>query len=212
VWRGCTGFVLRALGVRIADDAELARAENLVDGLCASMGVELPDIVLLDDDTRQALALGRTSRTGVLVVTTGLVRTLDPVHLEAVLAHELVHVKRADIAPATVAAAVCLPLATVFPVSGLVHSLAGRGREMHTDTLAVSVTRYPPGLREALVLMAEGPSPGPSSALARRAVARTTRWLWTVPLHETAEAAPAGDELIGDLDAPEVRVAALDEA
>jgi Zn-dependent protease with chaperone function len=211
VWRGCTSFVLRALGVRAGDEAELARADNLVDGLCASMGVELPDIVLLDDDARQALALGRTSRTGVLVVTSGLLETLDPVHLEAVLAHELVHIKRADIAPATVAAAICLPLSTLFPVSGLVHSLAGRGREMRTDTLAVAVTRFPPGLREALVLMAEGPAPNPSSPLKRRAVARTTRWLWTVPLPDASEGAAPGVDLVGELDAPEVRVAALDE-
>jgi Zn-dependent protease with chaperone function len=211
LWRGATPILLRALGARPGSEAELARAENLVDGLCATMGVDAPDIVVIEEWAREALALGRKSGAAVLVVTTGLLHALDPVALEGVLAHELVHVKRADIAPATMAAAVLLPVAMFFPVSGLVHILAGRGREFRTDRLAVAVTRFPPGLRDALVLMAEGPVPRAPSPLTRRGVARTTRWLWTVALPDT----PGGDvmrwDVGGDLDAPAVRVNALDE-
>jgi len=211
-WRRATGIVLRSLGVRDGDDAELARADNLVDGLCASMGVELPDIAVIDDDARQALAVGRKPAAATLVVTTGLLESLDPVALEGVLAHELVHIKRGDIAPATVAAAVLLPFSAVLPVSGAVHSLAGRGRELRTDTLAVAVTRYPPGLRDALVAMVEGPAPRAGSPLERGPVARTTRWLWTVALPETPDGPPMRAGAVGDLDAPAARVAALDEA
>jgi len=211
LWRGATRILLRALAVRPGGEAELARADNIVDGLCATMGVEPPDIVVMDEWARQAIALGRKSGAAVLVVTSGLLQSLDPVALEGVIAHELVHVKRADIAPATMAAAVLLPLATFLPVSGLVHGLAGRGREFRTDRLAVAVTRFPPGLREGLVLMADGPAPRVPSPLTRRGVARTTRWLWTVALPET----PGGDvmrwNVVGELDAPALRVAALDE-
>lgn len=215
VWRGATGIVLRALDVRDVDDSELARAENLVDGLCASMGVAPPDIFVVDEGARNALALGCRPDAAVLVLTSGLLHALDPVTLEAVLAHELVHVKRGDIAPATVAAAVLAPLAPFVPhVSEWVHALAGRGREFRTDRLAAAVTRYPPGLRDALVLMAEGPQARPSSPLAGRGVARTTRWLWTVTLADTTAGAPAPNVVLvpdGELDAPGVRIAALDE-
>jgi Zn-dependent protease with chaperone function len=211
LWRSATGIVVRALGARPGGDAELARAENLVDGLCATMGVEPPDIVVIEDWARQALALGRKSGAAVLVVTSGLLDSLDPVSLEGVLAHELVHVKRADIAPATMAAAVLLPVASFVPVAGLVHVLAGRGREFRTDRLAVAVTRYPPGLRDALVLMAEGPVPRAPSPMARRGVARTTRWLWTVALPEDRGGDVMRWDVEGELDAPGVRVAALAE-
>jgi len=211
LWRGATRILLRALGARPGDELELARADNLVDGLCATMGVEPPEIFVIDEWSRQALALGRKSGAAVLVVTSGLLQSLDPVALEGVLAHELVHVKRADVAPATMAAAMLLPVASLLPVSALVHSLAGRGREFRTDRLAVAVTRYPPGLREGLVLMAEGPLPQAPSPLARRGVARATRWLWTVALPE----APGGTVMrwdhAGELDAPALRVASLDE-
>lgn len=211
LWRGAARLLLRALGARPGNDDELARAENLVDGLCATMGLEAPDILVIDEWTRQALALGRRSGAAVLVVTTGLLESLDPVDLEGVLAHELVHVKRADIAPATMAAAMLLPVATFLPVSGLVHTLAGRGREFRTDRLAVAVTRFPPGLRDALVLMAEGPPPRAPSALARRGVARSTRWLWTVALPEPTGGDVMRWDVAGELDAPGVRVASLDE-
>jgi Zn-dependent protease with chaperone function len=211
VWRGATEFVVRALGARPGTEAELARAENLVDGLCATMGLEPPDILVIDEWARQALSLGRKSGAAVLVVTAGLLESLDPVCLEGVLAHELVHVKRADIAPATMATAILLPVAAMLPVSGLVHRLAGRGREFRTDRLAVAVTRYPPGLHDALVLMAEGPAPRVPSSLARRGVTRTTRWLWTVALPEVA----GGDVMQwgtpGELDAPALRVSTLAE-
>ena len=211
LWRGATRIVLGALGVRPGEDVELARAENLVDGLCATMGVDVPDIVIVDDRARRALALGRKSGAAVIVVTSGLLEALDPVALEGVLAHELVHVKRGDIAPATMAAAVLLPVATFFPVSDLVHGLAGRGREFRTDRLAAAVTRFPPGLRDGLVAMSEGPAPQAPSPLARRRVARTTRWLWTVALPDTPGGAVMRSDEVGELDAPAVRVAALDE-
>jgi Zn-dependent protease with chaperone function len=209
LWWGSTPMLLRALGTGGADEDEDPRVFNLVDGLCATMGLPFPDIQLLDDASPDALALGRRPDGAVLVLTTGLLESLDPVELEGVLAHELTHVKRGDIAPATVAAAAMLPVARIMPNAGsLVHRWAGRGREFDTDRLAVTVTRYPPGLRQALATMgkaANPPSGAVQSALATRPAVRLTRWLWTV--------APGGDLAgdVGELDAPAVRMAALDE-
>jgi heat shock protein HtpX len=147
-----------------------------------------------------------------LIVTTGLVDALDPVQLEGVLAHELMHVKCADIVPATMAAAVALPLVAVLPgMANMVHALAGRGREFRTDARAVGVTRYPPGLRQALAVMVDGPVPRSPSPLAGRGVAHVTRWLWTVSLPDAGgERRPQGN-VAGQLDDAGVRIAALDE-
>jgi len=212
LWWGSPRLLLRALGARAPGDDEIARAENLVDGLCASMGVAAPDLAVVDEAARDALAVGRRNGAATIVVTSGLLRALDPVALEAVLAHELTHIRRGDIAPATMAAALFLPFAAVVPgTPGLVHRLAGRGREFDTDQMAVTVTRYPPGLRDALALMAGGPAPCPPSPLAGRGVGRVTRWLWTVGLPEAPGAPSLTPDPIGELDAPLVRIAALDE-
>jgi Zn-dependent protease with chaperone function len=200
--------VLRSMRVEDVDADGMARLENLVDGLCATMGLTPPEVRTIEDSSVNAIVVGRRPDDAVLVVTTGLLTTLDPVALEGVLAHELTHVKNGDIAPATVAVAVLLPLA-VFSASvgDTVHRWAGRGREFRADADAVRVTRYPPGLRDALSTMASGGPARPSSPLAAGAMARATRWLWAVALP-----GPAGSGAgAGELDAPAARIAALDE-
>lgn len=205
VWFGGSRFVLSRLGGAPVEDDDVPRASNLVDGLCASMGLPMPELVLVDDVFRGALAVGRNEKFATLVLTTGMLRALDPVELEGVLAHELSHVKSGDVAAATMAAAVVLPFAALFSGSSeLVRRLAGSGREFAADGRAVSVTRYPPGLRDALVKMAAGPPP---STLRGSGTGRVFRWLWTV----VPELVAPGSS-VGDLDAPVTRVAALDEA
>jgi len=209
VWLGASSFVLRSLHARRADEKDLPSACNLVEGLCASMGLRLPAMWVVEDQVRDALAVGRGPRTAGLVLTSGLADALDPVAMEGVLAHELTHIKRCDIAPATMTAALLVPLAVFLPGTGaLVHRVAGRAREFDADRLAVTVTRYPPGLREALSEMVSGPPPSPRSRLAGSAVARATRWLWTV---ELPVAATTSSRVVGELDAVPVRIAALDE-
>jgi heat shock protein HtpX len=214
--RGAQRVLLRALRADMAEADGIARAENLVDGLCATMGLASPDVLVIDDDSRNAIAIGRRPGDAVLVVTSGLLATLPPESIEGVLAHELTHIKSGEVAPATVAAAVLLPLAAFAPSTGdIVHRWAGRGREFRADADAVRVTRYPPGLRHALATMIDGPQPGQRSGLTGTAVARATRWLWTVALPDPAAGdAPrpgAPDAAVGELDAVAVRIAALDE-
>ena len=206
LWRGALGLVLRALGVRLVDEDDVPGVANQVEGLCATMGLALPDLYLVEDERPDALALGGGGRTAV-VLTSGLLDGIDPVALEGVLAHELTHVKRGDVAPATAAAALALLLPVVPGPSGLVHRLAGRGREFQADAEAVRVTRFPPGLRQALGQMVAERPPG---ALSSRRAAKVTRWLWTVPL-PGADGRCEPADATGELDAPAGRRAALDE-
>jgi heat shock protein HtpX len=211
-WWGATPMLVRALHAEPADEDDHARVFNQVEGLCATMGLVLPAVCVVEDDARDALVIGRRRRVAFLIVTTGLVDSLDPVQLEGVLAHELVHVKCADIVPATMAAAVVLPFVNLLPgTANLVHTLAGRGREFRTDQRAVRVTRYPPGLRDALALMADGPMAHSPSPLAGRGISRVTRWLWTVSLADPDGGRPSAGGVAGGLDDAAVRISALDE-
>lgn len=223
VWVGCATAiwctagkrVLRAIGGSPARDGELVRVENLVEGLCATMGLSVPRLWLLEEPSPNAMALSLPRSEAVLVLTTGLVSGLDPIEIEGVLAHELTHVKRKEALSATLAASVMLILAPLVGdrAGDMVHAIAGRGREMRSDWEAVGVTRYPPGLRSALMRMADldpeasgTPASGEGPARLGRGL-YVTRWLWTAPVG----VARAGEELIGELDAPGVRIDALGE-
>ncbi len=174
-WGGVAATV-RLTGARPAGIDEQPRVHNLVDGLCAASGIPKPTLRVVDDDVPNALTVGLHPRRTTIVVTTGLVSSLGRIELEAVLAHELSHVKAHDILPATVAVTALGPVAVLFPPAArLPFWGAGDTREPLADLAAVALTRYPPGLISALEKIAAGSG---EAAPVRRARARATDHLW----------------------------------
>lgn len=86
-----------------ADEHTYARLHNLVEGLCIASGLPKPRIYVIDDVAPNAFATGRSPKHAAIAVTTGLLEMMTRVELEAVLAHELSHIKNNDIAVATLA-------------------------------------------------------------------------------------------------------------
>jgi Zn-dependent protease with chaperone function len=208
VWSSAPRTVLAALGARPSAEADRPRLHNVVDGLCATMGLDRPAIAVVDSDVPNAFAIGRDPKSATLVVTTGLDRALGLVELEGVLAHELVHVKRHDTVLSGVAVVVCVPWAILRGTqvgADAVHGLVGRGREFSADRRAALVVRYPSGIGSALEVMVEDAAPGAVWPPATGRVASLTRWLWVDP----NAGDPAGGPTEGNLDDTRVRAAAL---
>ncbi len=208
LWRTAPGTVLRSLSATPSHEADRPRLHNLVDGLCATMGLERPAIAVVASDVPNAMALGRDPKSATLVVTSGLDRALTLVELEGVLAHELVHIKRNDTALSAVAVLVAVPWAIVRGTGigiDLVHGLVGRGREFSADQRAALVVRYPSGIGSALGTMAEGPASAAAWPPAGGRVAALTRWLWVDPMAGPTD----GESPVGNLDDTRVRAAAL---
>jgi heat shock protein HtpX len=208
VWATAPARVLASLGASPSSEVEHPRLHNLVDGLCATMGLDRPSIAVLPSDVPNAVALGRDPKTATLVVTAGLERSLGLVELEGVIAHELVHIKRNDTVLSAVAVVVALPLAFVRGTAAAaetVHGLVGRGREFSADRRAALVVRYPTGIGSALGTMAATPSTGTGWPPAPGRTAALTRWLWIDPMAGSA----SDDTVPGNLDDTRVRAAAL---
>ena len=208
VWSTAPSRVLDSLGALPSSEAEHPRLHNLVDGLCATMGLDRPAIAVVTSDVPNALALGRDPKSATLVVTSGLEQSLGLVELEGVLAHELVHIKRNDTVLSAVAVVVALPVALIRGTAiaaETVHGLVGRGREFSADQRAALVVRYPTGIGSALGAMAAAPSTGKGWPPAPGRTAALTRWLWVDPM---AGSAP-GESTEGNLDDTRVRAAAL---
>ncbi len=96
LWRLAPSVALNRIGAVPIDEEDERRLWNVTEGLCATFGLSMPSLYVLDDDVPNACALGRDARRSVVVVTTGLLRRLNPIELEGVIAHELAHVKRGD--------------------------------------------------------------------------------------------------------------------
>jgi heat shock protein HtpX len=162
VWWSGPAIAFRLTGARVAGIDEQPRVHNLVDGLCAASGIPKPILRVVDDDSPNAMTVGVHPRRATIVITTGLVSTMGRIELEAVLAHEVSHVKVHDILPGTVAVTALGPVAALLPPAGGLPSWgAGRNREALADLAGVALTRYPPGLISALEKVGgEGPGPG----------------------------------------------------
>jgi len=210
LWQCAPRAVLRAVGARPSREWEHPRLHNLVDGLCATMGLPAPVVCIVDSPVPNAMAIGHDPGSASLVVTSGLEGSLTLVELEGVLAHELVHIKRHDTVVAGVAVTTTAPLAALTGVvagAERVHRLIGKGRAYDADQRAARVVRYPPGIGSALDVMVErSRSPRPVAwPPGRGRTAALTRWLWIDPM----VGATAGESMEGNLDDTRVRAAAL---
>jgi len=76
---------------------------GVVDRLCALADMPKPKVAIASTDVPNAFATGRSPKSAVVCVTTGLLRRLDEPEVEAVLSHEISHVAHRDVAVMTIA-------------------------------------------------------------------------------------------------------------
>ena len=70
---------------------------NAVEGLSIAAGIPLPKMYVINDTAINAFATGRDPEHASVVVTTGIIQRLNRTELEAVVAHEMAHIKNFDI-------------------------------------------------------------------------------------------------------------------
>ena len=73
------------------------RLYNLLENLCISRGIAMPKLKIVDSDALNAYATGLNQRQYAVTVTTGLLNALNDQEIEAVLGHELTHIRNGDV-------------------------------------------------------------------------------------------------------------------
>lgn len=86
-----------ATGAASLSRAESPRIYNLLENLCISRGVPIPALQIIESDALNAYASGLKEGQYKIAVTRGLTRYLTDAELEAVLAHELTHIRNRDV-------------------------------------------------------------------------------------------------------------------
>lgn len=211
------GCVLDLADVRDASPETEPRLFNVVSGLRAALGLAPVDLYVVDDPAMNALATGKDPNNGSLVVTSGLLENLELVELEAVIALQLYKIKTHETAPQmfvvpTFGSSLVLaesvdsiaPLATFLRlptpwVDAVLLRISSARRDLERDVEAMSYTRYPPALADALEKI--------SGKSALGVAAPVTAHLWLAPA-----VAPSANPYIAKLHAPIAdRVAVLQE-
>lgn len=86
-----------ATGASSVTRSEAPRLYNLLENLCISRGAPIPALQIIESDALNAYASGLKEGQYKIAVTRGLITELTDAEMEAVLAHELTHIRNRDV-------------------------------------------------------------------------------------------------------------------
>jgi heat shock protein HtpX len=184
-------IVIKSMGAKILTESEAPELHEMINRLCSMADLPKPRIAIVKTNVPNAFATGRNQRNAVVAVTTGLMQQLNSSELEAVLAHELTHVKNRDAMVLTIASfistlayylmlfggggrrdkdsgnAILIFLASivVYAASYLLIMSLSRYREFAADRGASIITGQPSQLASALRKISVGISRIPNEDL-----------------------------------------------
>jgi len=174
-------LALSALEARRVDPDRSPQLHATIEGLCITAALPMPRVAVIETPMPNACTIGRSASSATVCVTTGLLDTLEPEELEAVLAHELSHIADHDMVLMTIGsffasiAAYIVSwgggrereddgpgLAVVAVASGLVYVLSyvplqalSRTREFSADLGSATLAGRPGALSTALVKISD---------------------------------------------------------
>ncbi len=151
---------------------------DMVEKLTQKAGIPMPALYIIPDQTPNAFATGRDYNHAAVAVTEGLLELLEPNEVEAVIAHELSHVKHYDMLIGTVAATIAgaiamlanfgmffgnsnsenrpnpivmMAMMILMPMAAsIVQMTISRNREFMADEGAAKITGHPEWLQSGL--------------------------------------------------------------
>jgi heat shock protein HtpX len=157
---------LGMVGARELQRGERPVLHSTVERLAAIAGVDKPRLYVITDGFPRALCVGRGTRGSAIAVSAGLLTMATPAELEAILAHEVAHVRNRDVLLQTSAVVFAAALVELSRLGGwlervllfvlgpvaaaLVQLLLSPKREFAADRTAAALCESPHGLADAL--------------------------------------------------------------
>lgn len=102
-WFFSDKIVLWTSGAKIISREEYPKLHEIVERLSTKNGLPKPKVAMVNSNVPNAFATGKSPKSSLVAVTTGLLELLDDDELEAVIGHELTHVRSRDVLVLTLA-------------------------------------------------------------------------------------------------------------
>lgn len=102
-WYLSDKIVLWSSGAKIISREEYPKLHEIVERLSTNNGLPKPKVAMVNSNVPNAFATGKSPKSSLVAVTTGLLDLLDDDELEAVIGHELTHVRSRDVLVLTLA-------------------------------------------------------------------------------------------------------------
>ncbi len=90
-------MIMAATGAKMVSRKKEPELYNLLENLCMSVGMPMPQLAIIETDALNAFASGVNEKSYAVTVTRGLMDVMDKDELEAVIAHELTHIRNHDV-------------------------------------------------------------------------------------------------------------------
>ena len=171
-------IILKTYKAREITTSEAPMLHQIVGELAANAGIPKPRLYLVPEKAPNAFATGRNPEHAAVACTSGILKTLTPREVRAVLAHEIAHVAHRDILIQTIASVLAstiimmavwqykpakgrgknrqeqsgsLLLAILAPIAAAILQMAiSRSREYYADEGGAAYSRDPLSLASAL--------------------------------------------------------------
>jgi heat shock protein HtpX len=153
--------VLAALRARPVSEVERPELYRLVREVARAARLPVPRLYLSPAAQPNILTIGYSARSAAVCCTEGLLALLSAAELRAVLAHELAHIARRDVAVASWSAGLALLLASCPLIAVLQHVTAPGRREYGADIDGALLTGDPMALASALLKIDTGAAAQP---------------------------------------------------
>ena len=156
-----TSMVRNAVGARPLTRKENPRIYNIVENLCMTCNMDMPQINVVDDPQLNAFASGIDKKSYTVTVTTGLADRLNDEELAGVIGHELTHIrvrKLLSIIVILVIGIVCSFIAYIFTL--ITRFAISRRREYMADAGGAELCGNPMALASALRKISANPGLG----------------------------------------------------
>lgn len=122
-------LALKAARARVVTEAEHPELYGIVRRLAQRAGMPMPTVAVAPDAQPNAFATGRSPRRAVVCATEGLLAALPREEVEAVMAHELMHVRHRDILIGSVAAAIATAISFIANLAMWAAMFGGSGND-----------------------------------------------------------------------------------
>jgi heat shock protein HtpX len=132
-------IVLASYGAQPVTQTEAPELHAIVANLAQRAGLPMPRIAIIPEDTPNAFATGRDPEHAVVAVTEGILRILSRPELEAVLGHELGHVKHRDILIGSLAAVLAQAIMFLSRFAGFFGARDEEGRSNPAAGIAIMI-------------------------------------------------------------------------
>jgi heat shock protein HtpX len=128
-------LVLWTTRARIVGEEEYPELHAMVARIAAEVDLPTPKVAIVQTPVPNAFATGRSPSHAVVAVTDSIMRLLSPKELEAVLAHEMSHVKNRDVLTLTIASFMAM-VAAIIMQSAWLFSMTGRRNQGNSWVIA----------------------------------------------------------------------------